>query len=263
MGGNAVSGNPMDSEWKEPETLSDRTSGDPFAATRWTLVSEARDGTEEALEELLRIYREPIVRHLNRHLGWNDGEDAAQAYLSGLLERGYLGKANRERGKFRAFLLQDLRWFILSWRRQMRAEKRGGKAAMLSIEELREKGIDPVKDDCDWLEGKFSRDWAVCIAREALNRLRAQCGRRGEAESFELLRPLASAPGDSDDYKRIGEQLGKSPEAIKTAVHRFRKQYRDEMAAVVSETLSTGESVEAEMAFLRDCFLDATEPKDD
>ena len=102
-----------------------------FLTTRWTLVSEAaRTGdtrAQAALGELFGLYWKPLYRYARRQ-GQSpvNAEDLVQGFFAHLLEGGGLRLADRDRGRFRAFMLGALRHFMANeWRRQHR-QKRGG-----------------------------------------------------------------------------------------------------------------------------------------
>ena len=58
------------------------------------------------MEELCRTYWFPLYVYVRRQtLTREDAEDLTQEFFSRLLEKNYLAKADRERGKFRTFLL--------------------------------------------------------------------------------------------------------------------------------------------------------------
>src|SRR5262245_18007211 len=121
-----------------------------FQTTRWTLVRAASLAPEPerraALESLCRAYWPPVYAFVRR-----DGaspvqaEDLTQAFFARLLERDDLGRADPERGRFRAFLLGALRHFLANERERERAEKRGPRPLSLdsaALSEL-ERGFEP------------------------------------------------------------------------------------------------------------------------
>jgi RNA polymerase sigma-70 factor (ECF subfamily) len=86
------------------------TSTDPFETTRWSLILAARDRNEprahEALTILCQSYWPPIYAYIRRH-GHDPhaADDLTQALFATLLKPGALAGVERDKGKFRAFLL--------------------------------------------------------------------------------------------------------------------------------------------------------------
>src|SRR3974390_3351918 len=90
-----------------------------FATTHWSVVLGAADasapGAEAALEELCRTYWFPLYTYVRRQ-GHNseDAQDLTQEFFARLLERKCLQLADRERGRFRSFLLTSLKHFLIN-----------------------------------------------------------------------------------------------------------------------------------------------------
>src|SRR5438309_833558 len=80
-----------------------------FASTRWSLVVAAGQGSPEAqqaLATLCQIYWYPLYAYARRRLAnTHDAQDLRQGFFAQVLEKDYLQAADRQRGKFRSFLL--------------------------------------------------------------------------------------------------------------------------------------------------------------
>ena len=90
-----------------------------FTTTHWSVVVTAgkRDLPEaaEALEKLCRAYWYPLYAYARRQGNSpEDAEDLTQQFFSRLLEKNYLAKADRDRGKFRTFLLGSMKNFLVN-----------------------------------------------------------------------------------------------------------------------------------------------------
>ena len=108
------------------------STGDPqFHTTHWSLIAAATgDGGEQAqaaLEEVCRAYWYPVYAFIRRRgQPAEDAGDLTQAFFATLLEKEYLADADRERGRFRAFLLTAVARFVAKERDKAAAQKRGG-----------------------------------------------------------------------------------------------------------------------------------------
>ena len=104
---------------------------DPFPATRWSIValSAHRDSRQArtALAELCRIYWYPLYAFVRRrgHTP-HEAEDLTQSFFALLLEKRWLDAVDRDRGRFRAFLLAAMKHFLANERDKALALKRGG-----------------------------------------------------------------------------------------------------------------------------------------
>src|SRR5688500_3611021 len=116
------------------------SAGDPqFHTTHWSLVVAAagQEGaaSQAALADLCQAYWYPTYAFIRRR-GYSpeDARDLAQEFFATLLEKGYLADADRERGRFRAFLLTAISRFVGKQREKAAAKKRGGGRPVLSID---------------------------------------------------------------------------------------------------------------------------------
>ena len=113
-----------------------QTYAPAFHPTRWTLVLRASGGgaeAEAALSDLCAAYYAPVVAFLRRD---GRGEDAARekahAFFASVLASG-VGAPERERGRFRSYLLGALKHFLSKHRDAALAEKRGGGAEHIPL----------------------------------------------------------------------------------------------------------------------------------
>ena len=88
-----------------------------FTTTHWSVVLAARDTAspeaDVALAELCRTYWYPLYAFVRRKgHGPHDAQDLTQAFFARLLEKNYVAQADRERGRFRIFLLAALTHFL-------------------------------------------------------------------------------------------------------------------------------------------------------
>src|ERR1051325_791455 len=104
-----------------------------FASTRWSVVLDAAqsqtppDQALSALSELCRIYWKPIFFFLRRQgSSPEDAQDLTQGFFAHLIESRAYARADREKGRFRSFMLGALKHFMAHARAHDRAQKRGG-----------------------------------------------------------------------------------------------------------------------------------------
>src|ERR1700690_305055 len=115
--------------------------GRVFATTRWTVVLQAGGPTSEgsawALEQLCRTYWYPLYSFARRTgVLPHDAEDLTQSFFVHLLEKDVIARADRERGRFRSFLLAAFKNYHTNERARHAAAKRGGGRAIVSFDEL-------------------------------------------------------------------------------------------------------------------------------
>ena len=222
-----------------------------FPTTRWSLVGRAGHpsvaGARDALEVICLDYWYPLYAFARRR-GHRPEEarDLIQGFFADLIERGSLATADRERGRFRAFLRAACGHYLANQMAMERTLKRGGGARHVSIDLPGAEGRygrEPSNEmTADHL---FERRWALDLLGNVLNRLEAEMVAAGKAELFARLRPTLE--GSRRAYREIGVSLRMTEAAVKVAAHRLRARYRDLLRAEVARTVSDPSDVDAEI----------------
>ncbi len=237
-----------------------RTAAEPFSLTRWSVVRAAGGADPRqrtlALEHLCRTYWKPLYAYVRRRGSSPDeAQDRTQAFLAQLLAGGALATVAPEKGRFRAFLLAAIKNFLANAHDRRMAAKRGGGAVHLSLDaeeaETRYQHAAPAALQPDRL---FDRQWALTVLELALDRLRADYDTPEKLRVFEGLKDTLTADADAVGYAGLGRQLGMSEGAVKVAVHRLRKRYRETLKAEIADTLENPALVEEELQSLMAAF---------
>ena len=223
-----------------------------FVTTRWTLVCDAARGgsTEaaEALGALFQIYWPPLYRYVRR-VGRSepDAEDLVQGFFAHLLQLDGLRLVDRDRGRFRAFLLGGLKHYIANeWQREHRL-KRGGFDPHLSIDwKDAETGLGIESADPHSPDMLYDRDWAMALLDKVLDDLAAE----EKNVDFERWKVFLSLSSGHLSYADIAAEFGITEGAARVAVHRLRKRYRERLRAEIGRTLGDEKLVEDEMRSL-------------
>jgi RNA polymerase sigma-70 factor (ECF subfamily) len=224
-----------------------------FPTTLWTVVLHAgRDEptqAQAALAQLCQGYWYPLYSFIRRR-GYSphDAQDLTQAFFAHLLEKRGLGRVDPEQGRFRTFLLASLKNFLANDRDKSHALKRGGGQINVSLDadsaESRYR-LEPSHDLTP--ERHFERQWAMTLLDQVLSALRDEYHAEGKGNLFEELKAVLT--GQAEAYADVAARLRRSEGAIKVAVHRLRRRYRDLMRARIAETVGDGE-VEDELRHL-------------
>lgn len=230
-----------------------------FATTRWSLVQDAHsfsDSSQNALETLCSSYWYPLYAFVRRKgVSPDDAQDVTQSFIAELLNRQSLKRAEPARGRFRAFLLGALNKFLAEWRRQSLAQKRGGGRMHFSIDwnSAEDRYLsEPAHQMTP--ERIFDRRWALTVLDTTLNELRKAYQSSDKSELFKAIEPYITSGGDQLPYSAIAESLNTSEGAIKVAVHRLRKKYREKLRAEIAQTVNSEADLEQEIAHLFDAL---------
>src|SRR6185295_7686685 len=94
-----------------------------FATTKWSLVLAARardaEGADEALAKLCETYWYPLYGYVRSQVSdLHEAQDFTQAFFAQLLEKNFIANADKDRGRFRVFLLMACKRFLINeWRK--------------------------------------------------------------------------------------------------------------------------------------------------
>lgn len=227
-----------------------------FSTTHWSVVLAAggRDTARarEALERLCRIYWYPLYAYLRRRgHATEDAQDLIQGFFTRLLETRGLETVAPERGRFRSFLIAALNHFVSNRRDWDRAQKRGGGQRLLPIElETAEGRYQLEPPDPTTPEVLFERRWALTLLERILGGLRDEMTRAGKERLFDALKIYLTGEMPEQSYAEAGTALGLSEGAVKVAVHRLRRRYRDLLREEIAQTVSTADEVDDEIRYL-------------
>lgn len=227
-----------------------------FVTTQWSVVVTAGQNdtarAQAALGKLCETYWYPLYAYVRRrgHAA-QDAQDLTQAFFARLLERNWVGDADRERGRFRTFLLTAMSRFLADEWDKMRAQKRGGGVVHVPVQldtaETRY-GHEPADDSTP--EQYFERRWALTLLGTVLKRLGAEYEREGKGGLFATLNPGLVGGRETQPYAEMAAGLGMNEGAVKVAVHRLRKRYRQLLREEIAHTMAEGEDVDEELRHL-------------
>jgi RNA polymerase sigma-70 factor (ECF subfamily) len=227
-----------------------------FKTTSWTLVLAAgglpTTDSRQALARLCQLYWQPVYTFVRRN-GYDrdQSQDLTQEFFARLLEKDYLLNADRERGRFRSFLLTAVKHFLVNEWERAHALKRGGGQVSVSIDLVEaERWYAPTVVEQATPETLFDRRWALSLLERVMGKLRAEFTATGKADQFDRLSMFLRRESKSARYEEQAEQMGTSAVALRMAVHRMRRRYRDLLREEIAETVSTPEEIDDEIHFL-------------
>ena len=232
-------------------TLSGRSE---FPTTRWSLVAAAGDPerkeAKSALVSLCESYWYPLYAYLRRrgHPA-DEAQDLTQEFFMRVLEGRYLDHADPDRGRFRSFILTCLKFFVADEKDRDRALKRGG-GAVLSLEfALGEERYlrEPAHDETP--ERIFERHWVLSMLDRVMGKLRDEFLQHGRPEHFDRLKVFLLGQSEAP-YAALAEEMKTSEGALKVAIHRLRKRYRELFRQEIADTVADPADVESELRYL-------------
>jgi DNA-directed RNA polymerase specialized sigma24 family protein len=220
--------------------------------TSWSMIVSAcgqhTPMSRDLLSNLCAIYWNPVYVFV-RHRGFDAdrARDYTQSFFTSLLEKNILESVNQSKGRFRSFLLASVNHFVLNELDREGAAKRGGAYQFL-----------PLDAGCINSEAKheitpevlFEYHWALCLLDRTLERLRSAY----QGSDFDVLKPLLLGEAERGQLGSTAERLGLTEGALKVAVHRLRRRYREILRSEIAATLTDPAQVEAEIQHLLTVF---------
>jgi RNA polymerase sigma factor (sigma-70 family) len=227
-----------------------------FATTRWTVVLQAGGPTSEAsaqaLEHLCRTYWYPLYSYARRcGVSPHDAEDLTQSFFAHLLEKGVVARADRERGRFRTFLLTTFRHYQINAHAKTVTVKRGGGQAMVSFEELQaeQRYVHDASGELS-PEKLFDQRWATSLLERVMLSLRAEYATLGKGALFDLLHSVVWGGRSETGYAALAQEAGLSEGAFRVAVHRLRTRLKECLRHEVAQTVATPGEIDDELRHL-------------
>jgi RNA polymerase sigma-70 factor (ECF subfamily) len=228
-----------------------------FLTTHWSVVLQAGQEyspqSAAALENLCCAYWYPIYAYVRRQgHPVEDSQDLTQEFFARLLDHKYLRLADRNRGRFRTFLLTSLKHFLINDWNKAKREKRGGGRQIISLDaEETETRFRAEPADDRSPDKAFERRWAMVLLDRVLDQLQAEFAAARRRQLFEELKPYLTGEENESSYIEIGQRLGMTEANLKVTVHRLRRRYRELLRAEIARTVEDPAGIDEEM---RDLF---------
>jgi len=232
-----------------------------FRTTGWTRVLQARGDSPEskaALSELCAAYYAPVYAFIRgRAIDEDAARDLTQEFFARLLARHGLATVSPQRGRFRSFLLGAVKHFLADSQDHARRHKRGGGAEPIPLAPGTDTspGVDPADTRALAPDREFDRQWALTLLDRTLSALAVEQVDAGKAAQFEVLKPWLTGDTECLSQADAARQLGLNEGAVKVAIHRLRRRFRDLVKAEIAQTLSDPAQVDEELGHLREALM--------
>src|SRR6184192_1382594 len=232
------------------------SGGAAFNTTHWSVVllavNESSGAAQAALENLCHAYWYPLYVYVRRRgHSPHDAQDLTQSFFVRLLDKNFLSGVDRTKGKFRSFLLAALEHFLANDWRRSQAQKRGGGARFISLDdELVEEQYLQLRAEGISAEKIFERQWAATLLEHVLTQLRVEFVEARKEAFFAELKIFLTGEKRTSSYSELALKLGTSEAALKMAVSRMRRRYSELLRDEIAKTVSGPEQVEEELQAL-------------
>jgi RNA polymerase sigma-70 factor (ECF subfamily) len=196
------------------------------------------------------MYWPPVYAYIRKRApSAEHAEDLTQSFFARFLERNYVARAERKRGRFRSFLMTSVENFLCDEYDRATSLKRGGGQASLSLDAaLMKEENEPAATMTPALA--FEKRWARTLLAQVMRRLREDYLGTSRGPLFENLQSHLWGDASAIPYDELARQLGTSKVHLRVSAHRMRQRYREILREEIAQTLSSADDIEDEIRYL-------------
>jgi RNA polymerase sigma factor (sigma-70 family) len=231
---------------------------DLFPPTHWSVVVAAAESQAEpenaqaALAQLCQTYWAPLYNFVrSRGSTVHDAQDLTQSFFAYLIEHKIYARADRQKGRFRSFLLASLKHFLADASDRERTLKRGGGQRFLPLHEEQAKEAEALFQTHSATSSEdqiLDRSWAEALVAAGLERLSADYKSESREKLFKELRIFLGGGADPPPtYAELAIRLGMTESTLRSHVTRLRAGYREALRTEVRQTVETEAEVDEEL----------------
>ncbi|MES2706144.1 MAG: hypothetical protein V4726_06010 [Verrucomicrobiota bacterium] len=214
-----------------------------FNSTHWTMIRLVRPGPRgcpvPSAEDFCRCYRHPLYGFL-RQKGFSahDAQDHVRSFLTELLARNKLIKADPARGQPRTYLINLLLRHISKRLKYESVQKRGNQHGHVPLPHdeaeatyLLSRGTDGTPEEV------FRKILAAHLVTEGLQALEEWYVRKQKLALFHEILPALEGPLKDGSCAEAGERLGMRPGAVTMAAKHLRMRFKACVTSAASRIL--------------------------
>ena len=183
-----------------------------------------------------------------------DAQDLVQGFFAFLLETRAYARTDRNKGKFRTFLLASLKHYMAdAWDRE-RALKRGGDQSFVSLDEqmevvekmyVNEEAATTLSE-----EQAYEQRWATALVARALARVGEEFANGQKIQLFNGLKPFLTGGVGLPSQTEVAAKLAMPIETLRSHLSRLRARYRELLREEVARTIAVADDVDEELRHL-------------
>lgn len=181
----------------------------------------------------------------------HDAQDLTQSFFAHLIEHKIYTRVDRQKGRFRWFLLASAKNFLVNASERERTLKRGGGQSFLPLHEQQideAESLFQTQRSVSNGDQLFDRGWAEALIAVGMERLSADYKRESKEALFNELKVFLTGSAESTPtYAELADRLKIAESTLRSHVTRLRARYREVMRAEVRRTVDTDAEVDEEL----------------
>lgn len=230
-----------------------------FLTTHWSLIekvnsTDPRDKDQALIEQLIKQYWKPVYCYIRRR--GHDNEEAKDL-VQGFFQEVVLGhdliqKADRGKGRFRAFLLFALNRYLATVHHMEEAEKRIPRSKMVSLDFADASEFAEITSDLT-PEESFDYAWVSNLLERVLDDVQKYCCEDGKAVHWQIFRDRVLTPIMSDTAALSMDDICHKygiPDVVKASnmIVTVKRRFQSVLRQWLRNSVTCDEEVEEELA---------------
>jgi DNA-directed RNA polymerase specialized sigma24 family protein len=224
-----------------------------FQTTHWSVVLQAASGeSSAALERLCHAYWFPLYAFVRRQgHDAHDAQDLTQGFFELFLAKHYLKDVDRQKGRFRSFLLASLKHYLANEWKKANRQKRGGLVETISFDAVAAEEryrLEPAAEAS--AELVYDRRWASAVLDTVTRKLRQEFEAAGKSNRLGPLSAFLFQEAPPGEYARLAAQWKVTESGVRSSVQRIRQRYAALFRDEIANTVNNPQEVDDEIAYL-------------
>lgn len=211
-----------------------------------------------ALSDLCAAYYQPVYAFIRHSLRDEQAaRDLTQEFFARLLARNTIDSVDPQRGRFRSYLLGAVKHFLADMHDRTQRLKRGAGQTHepLSPETDTSPGLQLPDPQAPSPDREFDRKWALILLDRALSALAEEHKAENKPDQFQILKPWLTGDTETISQADAAKQLGINENAVKVAIHRLRRRFREVIKNEIAQTVNERGQVDEELKHLLEALL--------
>jgi len=230
-----------------------------FLTTHWTLIEDVKaspDKNRALVGLLLKTYWKPVYCYLRRKGRDNEeAKDLTQDFFHEVvLNRHLVGRADKDKGRFRSFLLYALNQYLINKDRDKRAQKRIPREKLASLD-MTELPDLPQSFTQASAEDSYNYAWLSALLERVISEVRVACHEQGMETHWALFKERVLEPilgGDEPvPLVELCEKYGiKDTKKASNMMVTVKRRFNGELMEYVRSSVASEEQISEELEYL-------------
>ena len=222
---------------------------DRFPSTAWELLADAArrgDGAATARNEFAERYYGAVRAYISALArGTDQADDLTQRFFEAVVLSGtLLARADHDKGRFRQYLKQAIRNFLIGeHRKQSRLT-----ANEVPLEVVTDGWSLAAIDASPSPDDEMMRAWAQSLVAMALSRLARVCDEKRQREHFEMfVHRFVDNPDHPPSWSEVGARFGLDEKTARNRTDTVARRFRSLLRQLIASDIGAGEDVDHEL----------------